>query len=183
MAQTTTPETETTDQATTDAARTKRYELLLILSGKVKDADVPAVVEDVKKVFSKHGAVVVDEKVWGRLKFAYELKHEKVGTYVLWHLDVATDKVRALDAELRVVEHVLRFLLIDNPKHGQVIPVPVQTPRDERGREPTGSRSDGRTAGAPRKPTSTSEAPAAPAKETSIDQTLDEILGDKTDKT
>ena len=165
--------TETNPESTS-----RRYELLLILSGKVKDDDVPATLEEIKKVFAKHQATVVDEKLWGRLKFAFEIKMQKAGTYVLWHLDVPADKLQALDAELRVTDNVLRFLLVDNPRHGAVIEPPFQISANR-------SEPDKKTKAAEDKEKAEplpEPAPAAVTKEkakTTLDKTLDEILGDQ----
>lgn len=179
--------TDTTDTApATEAAEavpTKSYELMAILSGKLKDAEIPTTLAEVKKAFAKHGAKVTKEQLWGRLKFAYEIAHERAGTYALWQFDLEPSKVRALDAELRVTDHVLRFLLTDTPKHGATIEAPVQLPpRSDRER---GER-DGRPSREPREDrqpvaaTAEASAPAKTAGDAAIDKTLDEILGEKT---
>lgn len=147
---------------------------MLVLSGKLKDTDVPTVVTEIKQTLAKHNAVVIDEAIWGRLKFSYEIAHEKTGVYELMHIDLDPTKTQALSAELRVVDHVLRLLLIDNPKHGAVIEAPTQTP----GRERTGTGTDrGEQSRAPEK-AATVKTPT----EAGLDKTLKDILGDK-DKT
>jgi len=166
---------------------------MLILSGKLKDAEVPAALAEVKKAFAKHGAAVTKEQLWGRLKFAYEIAHERSGIYALWQFDLDPAKVQALDAELRVTDHVLRFLLTDTPKHGATIEAPVQLPprsereRGERDGRPPREGREGRDERQPAKPveprtTAAEVAPAKSAGDAAIDQTLDEILGDKDDK-
>lgn len=102
------------------------YELLLILSGKLKGSDVKSALDVVKKVLSKHEAKIVDENIWGLMKLAYSIKRQEDGTYVLWHLNIEPDRVSALDKELLITENVLRFLLIKAPKHGKKIDSPLK---------------------------------------------------------
>ncbi|MFO0702342.1 MAG: 30S ribosomal protein S6 [Candidatus Andersenbacteria bacterium] len=174
-----TPEIDQADLPAEAPVR-KRYELMVVVSGKVADPEVPAVAAEAKKVFTKHDVTVVDETVWGRLKFAYEIKHEKIGTYLLWHLDVLASRIRDLDAELRTTDHVLRFLLIEAPKHGAVIAAPTQTT----GRESRDESHDKRGERSAVKPEAAAPAvlakeAAAPSSEATIDETLKDILGDQ----
>jgi len=103
----------------------KRYELLLILSSKLQDAEVSSATDAIKKLFEKYGASVKEENIWGRMKLAYEIKREKSGIYALWQLEVEPEKTAALQADIQVADHVIRFLFAAAPKHGKTIESPI----------------------------------------------------------
>lgn len=127
----------------------KNYELLLIISGKVKEPDVPPIVEEIKKIFTKHAAKILDEAVWGNMRLAYEIKHQTSGTYVLWHLGIEPAQTAALSSDLQVADGILRFLLIEAPKHGKTIEPPNKRTEEkaeekEGGRVEVGGRAESR---------------------------------------
>ena len=171
-----------------------KYELLLIIPGKVKDSDLPASMAELKALFTKYGAEIVNEIVWGRMKLSYEIKHEKTGVYVLWHLNVEPSKAQGLQNELNVSENVLRYLFIDAPTHGKTIPSPIQVRLEEKEREMregTSGKSTGEKEGsrggfrkksaAPVESAASAESPAkAPAsKKEGLDKKLEDILGEE----
>jgi small subunit ribosomal protein S6 len=147
----------------------KPYELLLILSGKLSEQETPAAITEVKELFKKFGVTIDKETVWGRLKLAYEIKGQTLGTYMLWQLSIEPAKVGGLSRELEVSDNVLRFLLTDRPAHGREIAAPVPGKPESAHANKSASASDKRP---PRKP----KAPAAAAG--SLDEKIEEILGD-----
>jgi small subunit ribosomal protein S6 len=170
-----------------------KYELLLIIPGKVKDSDLPASMTELKALFAKYGAEIVSETVWGRMKLSYEIKHEKTGVYVLWHLNVEPSKAQGLQNELNVSENVLRYLFIDAPTHGKTIPSPIQVRQEEKEREMRENgtvKKDGKEypdSGLAKKDSAPVEndsdaksAAKAPAsKKAGLDKKLEDILGEE----
>jgi ribosomal protein S6 len=171
-----------------------KYELLLIIPGKVKDSDLPAAMSELKGLFTKYGAEVANEIVWGRMKLSYEIKHEKTGVYVLWHLNAEPSKVQGLQNELNVSENVLRYLFVDAPTHGKTIPSPIQVRLEEKERElregTSGKSADGKESsrdGSRKKSESPVESAARPegaakapaTKKEGLDKKLEDILGEE----
>jgi ribosomal protein S6 len=102
----------------------KNYELLLIISGKLQETEIPAAIDEIKKVFTKYDVKIVDENIWGNMRLAYEIKHQRTGTYVLWHVSVENTNVAGLNRDLQVTDNVLRFLFVEQPTHGKTITPP-----------------------------------------------------------
>ncbi len=174
----------------------KNYELLLIISGKVAESDVPATIVEIKKIFTKNDAKILDEAIWGTMKLAYEIKHQRTGTYVLWHLSVEPANVGGLNGDLQVADNVLRFLLIDQPTHGKTIDPPNKRVEEKEGMGPEKSNKGTDKSGASVKkekmstestgstkeaaivntPVKEAESAKKPASSGDLDTKLDEIL-------
>lgn len=164
----------------------KNYELLLIISGKVAESDVPATILEIKKIFTKYDAKILDEAIWGNMKLAYEIKHQRTGTYVLWHLGMEPANVGGLNRELQVADNVLRFLLVDQPKHGKTIDAPnkrveekegIAGSKDKMSTESTGSSKEPAIASTAATPEETAKKPtASEGLDTKLDKILDEQI-------
>lgn len=87
----------------------RKYRLVLILKRGLDKKVVDQVLSDVKK----NAGDVKNDKVtdMGERKFAYKIKKEQSGNYLVWEFDA--DKVSLdLEAKLRLNEQVLRHLLV-----------------------------------------------------------------------
>ncbi|MFH0831119.1 MAG: 30S ribosomal protein S6 [Parcubacteria group bacterium] len=164
-------DTNTTETTPT----TKAYEVLLILSGALNETALPAAAKEITAVFTKHGAKVTAESIWGRIKMAYPIKHQTHGNYVLWRITIDPQQIAKLGAELRVQESVLRFLLTEQPKNAWPITLPKLT--DERREAEAAKRESAKKPEAVDKSKTAAE-PAKPAPDDKP-RSLDEILEEK----
>jgi ribosomal protein S6 len=67
--------------------------------------------------------------VWGKRKLAYEVKHQKEGSYVLQDFQIGQGSLPELEAALKITEEVLRHLIVRKPE--KVAPTPVAPPPAE----------------------------------------------------
>jgi len=88
------------------------YELLLIISPKVADEELAAVVEKINQMVTERGGTTSSVEQWGKRKLAYPIEHLAEGNYVLIKLRLEPSQCKQLEASLRISEEVLRHLLI-----------------------------------------------------------------------
>jgi small subunit ribosomal protein S6 len=88
------------------------YELVLIISPRVADEEVPNVVTKLSELIKKIGGSVDEVNQWGRKKLCYPIKRASEGNYVLAKLKLKPASTKELDANLRLSGEVLRHLLI-----------------------------------------------------------------------
>ena len=90
---------------------TVNYETMLIL-GQSAAADLAGSVAHVKEIFTKHGATIVALKKWGDRQFAYPIRKQKRGMYILCYFSAPTDRLADIERAFNLSETVLRQLTI-----------------------------------------------------------------------
>lgn len=90
----------------------KKYELMVILSPQLTEAETEKLYSEIKGFFDE----VLFEDIWGKRTFAYPIKKFADGYYVVWNFRVNVDKVSDLYEFLRLHPSVLRHLLIIVPE-------------------------------------------------------------------
>jgi small subunit ribosomal protein S6 len=100
------------------------YEVLYILRADLDDEKVQDAVKRVNTVIERSGGTVERTNLWGKRKLAYEVKHQKEGSYVLQDFQIAPERVPELEAALKITEEVLRHLIVRKPEKVAVPPVP-----------------------------------------------------------
>ena len=100
------------------------YEVLYILRADLDDDKVQDAVKRVNTVIERSGGTVERTNLWGKRKLAYEVKHQKEGSYVLQDFQVAPERVPELEAALKITEEVLRHLIVRKPEKVAAPPVP-----------------------------------------------------------
>ncbi len=89
------------------------YESIFILRSSLADEEAEAVIEKMKNVLTKHGATIVKADNWGKKKLAYEIKHDRRGTYILLQFESAQENVvRELERLYRLEDSVIKFLTV-----------------------------------------------------------------------
>jgi len=92
--------------------RTREYELLYIISSFFTDDELGAVEGRVKALLEKYGATVSMMTRLGKFRFAYPIKHQRHGHYVLVRFSADTQAIRQIDEALRISTDVLRHLIV-----------------------------------------------------------------------
>ena len=130
------------------------------------------------------------------MRLAYPIDKEDKGHFYLWHLSMEPSQTPELQKELRVADKVIRYLMINKPKHDKKFDTPIFDEMDDR--RPGYDKNAAKAAKAKRdankgnKATPTKEAKTVSekpkAKETkkvtsdktpeNLDDKLDEILGE-----
>jgi small subunit ribosomal protein S6 len=105
------------------------YEVLYIVRADLDDDKVQDVVKRVNTLIERSGGTIAQTSLWGKRKLAYEVKHQKEGSYVLQDFQIGGDRVPELEAALKITEEVLRHLIVRKPD--KPLPTPVVPPPAE----------------------------------------------------
>lgn len=138
-----------------NAVATREYELVYIISPNASEQEVADVHAQVEGIVSRFKGQIARTENWGRRKLAYEIHHHKEGTYVLEVIDGSGEMVKELDRRLKVIDPVIRHLIIRVDEELRVA--------ERRAMQRKESRVRRRVArGLPPEPESTEAAPPAP---------------------
>lgn len=89
---------------------TEKYEALVVLSTKVGEENVTALVEKITALINANATMdKVDE--WGKRRLAYAINYETEGYYVLFNFTSASAFPAELDRVLKITDGVLRSLI------------------------------------------------------------------------
>ena len=117
------------------------YEVLYIVRADLDDEKVQEIVKRVGTLIEKSGGTVQRTNLWGKRKLAYEVKHQKEGSYVLQDFEIGQEHIPELESALKITEEVLRHLIVRKPE--KAAPTPVAPPPAEVVLEPIAVESDG----------------------------------------
>jgi small subunit ribosomal protein S6 len=119
----------------------REYEVLYIVRADLEDDKVQDIIKRVNTLIEKAGGSVERTNIWGKRKLAYEVKHQKEGSYVLQDFQIGPDRLPELEAALKITEEVLRHLVVRKPE--RPIPTPVAPPPAEVVLEPIAVEGNG----------------------------------------
>jgi small subunit ribosomal protein S6 len=105
------------------------YEVLYIVRADLDDEKVQEIVKRVSTLIEKAGGTLERTNLWGKRKLAYEVKHQKEGSYVLQDFGIAPERIPELESALKITEEVLRHLIVRKPE--KAAPTPVAPPPAE----------------------------------------------------
>jgi small subunit ribosomal protein S6 len=117
------------------------YEVLYIVRADLDDDKVQDIVKRVGTLIEKSGGTLQRTNLWGKRKLAYEVKHQKEGSYVLQDFEIGQERIPELESALKITEEVLRHLIVRKPE--KATPTPVAPPPAEVVLEPIAVESDG----------------------------------------
>ncbi len=92
------------------------YEVLYIVRADFDDDKVQDAVKRVNTLIERSGGTAERTNLWGKRKLAYEVKHQKEGSYVLQDFQLEPDRIPELEAALKITEEVLRHLIVRKPE-------------------------------------------------------------------
>lgn len=92
------------------------YEVLYIVRADLDDEKVQDAVKRVNTLIQRSGGTLDRTSLWGKRKLAYEVKHQKEGSYVLQDFELDPERVPELEAGLKITEEVLRHLVVRKPE-------------------------------------------------------------------
>jgi small subunit ribosomal protein S6 len=125
------------------------YEVLYIVRADLDDERVQDAVKRVNRLIERSGGTAEATNLWGKRKLAYEVKHQKEGSYVLQDFQLDPNRVPELEASLKITEEVLRHLIVRKPEKAAPVtavapppaevvlePIAAETEAAGRGRRP-----------------------------------------------
>jgi small subunit ribosomal protein S6 len=124
------------------------YEVLYIVRADLDDEKVQDIVKRVGTLVEKSGGTLERTHLWGKRKLAYEVKHQKEGSYVLQDFQIGPERIPELESALKITEEVLRHLIVrkpEKPPTTPVVPPPAEVILEPIAVESTGAanRADG----------------------------------------
>ena len=92
------------------------YELVAVVRPEVTDEEISRVVNKVTGFVTGKGGSVVEVNQWGRKKLAYPIGQYLEGNYFLARLKLETAQVKELEANLRIFNEIVRYLIVKTGK-------------------------------------------------------------------
>lgn len=89
-----------------------KYELALVVSAKLDDDARAAVVEKAKGYITRFGGELGETEEWGKRKLAYEIEKVTEAYYYFIHFDAEGTTPNDLEANMRIMDNVLRYLVV-----------------------------------------------------------------------
>jgi small subunit ribosomal protein S6 len=90
----------------------RQYELVYIVPPDTSEEALADLHAQVAAVAERFGATIEKTENWGRRKLAYEISRHREGVYILELINGPAAMVTELDRRLRVIDTVLRHLVI-----------------------------------------------------------------------
>lgn len=96
--------------------RIRRYELTILVPGSFASDKITEARNSVAALLKKHGFTTVSQDEWGKKGLAYPIKHaskkEVEASYFHMLIEASSEKVSPLDTDLKLNQHVMRYLLV-----------------------------------------------------------------------
>jgi len=111
-----------------------KYELGIVVRADLEDENFQAEMTRVKGLIERFEGTIEKVDEWGRRKMAYPIKKLTEGVYTFITFSSPAGAPREIEDRLRLMENVLRFLVIrkdENDITVQVQPEPVNTVSEE----------------------------------------------------
>jgi small subunit ribosomal protein S6 len=167
------------------------YELVYILSPKLLDEEVKKQNQSFIKFLEENGVKNIKENIWGKRSLTYRIKGFSDGHYTQFNFEVAPEKVKDIDKKLKLIDEVIRFLIVKQEEVGEIktlqeaekpifgkreMGLEVEKPKLEFGEEfkprAIARKKEGKVA-----PEAPKKVEKKPKKEMDLDKKLEELLG------
>jgi len=89
----------------------RNYELVLILQPDLDEASFNDAIDKVKGWISEAQGAIEKVDVWGKRRLAYPIRKQTEGQYALLTVKMEPSFAAKLEANLRLLEPVMRFLI------------------------------------------------------------------------
>jgi small subunit ribosomal protein S6 len=99
----------------------RQYELVYILPPDITEQQVTELHQQIESVVSRMSGQIEKTENWGRRKLAYEIARHKEGFYVLEVINGSGELMKELDRRLRVMDQVLRHMVVRVDEEKQVV--------------------------------------------------------------
>ena len=95
----------------------RAYELMVIVDTEVDEAGVQSVIGQIKEQIAQRSGETKSVDLWGKRRFAYELKHRWEGYYVVFQAKAEPAAMDELHRTLSLADEVLRHKILRIPEH------------------------------------------------------------------
>ena len=99
----------------------KLYESVCILHPSKTDEETGKVIEKMKDILERSGATIVKVENESKKKLAYDIQHERRGTFVTMQFQAEGTVVNELERFHRMEDSVMKFMTVRVPHDQQVV--------------------------------------------------------------
>jgi small subunit ribosomal protein S6 len=89
-----------------------QYELGVIVSARLEEENQNAELERVQELVTRFGGTIDKVDNWGRRRLAYPIQKQQDGVYTFITFSSEGGAPAEIEARIRIMENVLRFLII-----------------------------------------------------------------------
>ena len=93
------------------------YEVMVIFDAEVEEETIRSLVTRYTQLIEGRGAQLGPVDIWGKRRFAYELKHRWEGFYVVFQAKAEPAAMDELHRQLSLADEVLRHKILRIPEH------------------------------------------------------------------
>jgi small subunit ribosomal protein S6 len=94
-----------------DLNNKRQYEVVFIVDP-TADEEVAKLTDNFKQVVTDQGGLVTKAEPMGKRQLAYEILHQKEGTFVLLEIEGSGREIAELERRMRVNDRILRYLTV-----------------------------------------------------------------------
>lgn len=106
------------------------YETTFITRNELTDDQLKTLTDRIANVIKNYGGEILHSEDWGKRKLAYPIKKETRGQYTFLMYTGKGDVVKEVERNLRISEHVLRFLSVTLGKEFDVTTYKAKTSKE-----------------------------------------------------
>ena len=107
--------TTTAEETAHEEIELTRYELMVLINPNANSVEYQKQVDTIKKLLADHGADCWHEEEWGKRELAYTIKKQDYAYYLIVNFDMNPAEMPAMEAQLRIMNFVLRHLVLKVP--------------------------------------------------------------------
>ncbi|MCR5527132.1 MAG: 30S ribosomal protein S6 [Lachnospiraceae bacterium] len=89
-----------------------KYELAVVISGKLEEDDKNVVLGKVKDLVERFGGKITSVDEQGKKRFAYEVAKMKEGYYNFIHFEAEANVPAEIESRIRIMDNVVRYLIV-----------------------------------------------------------------------
>ena len=89
-----------------------KYELALVVSANVEDEVRTATIEKVNELITRFGGTITDPGTREKKKLAYDIQHMSEGFYSFIKFEAEATAPAEIESRIRIMDNVLRFLIV-----------------------------------------------------------------------
>jgi small subunit ribosomal protein S6 len=109
-----------------EVRRLHPYEVLVIVDSRPTDEEVAALLTQLGEQFKSLRGEVTKVDNWGKRRLAYDIGKQREGTYAVFEVTAEPATIREFERQLKLNEHVLRFLSTRIPIRKRARPARTQ---------------------------------------------------------
>ncbi len=90
----------------------RNYELSVVLFSTLSEEEKVTALDKVKELITRFGGEITNVDDWGKRKLAYEINKQREGFYYFIQFQAETNVPAEIESRIRIMETVLRYLII-----------------------------------------------------------------------